>query len=292
MIPKDIFPVYGQYNEDIVIQALLASVRKGFYVDVGANHETYHSVTKYFYDKGWSGINIEPIPRLIAEFRKARTRDINLQLAVSVKEGTMELRDYPEHDGLSTLSPDSKIDPKKAALPHNDYLVKVDSLKNIFNREKVKEIDFLKIDVEGYEFEVLKSNDWTKYRPRVICIEANHQTQDWLDYLNGESYIRVIFDGLNEYYVAKESLDSFDLFAERSTLLAHNAIRNHNLNMWKSDIKKYEKRINFLEDLTDKQDGLIRSTQILSLKDKPFIERIKVAAKGLTIDYLRFRSIK
>jgi len=291
MIPEDIFPVYAQYNEDIVLQALLPDVKKGFYVDVGANHETYHSVTKYFYNKGWSGINIEPIPRLIAKFRKTRPRDANLQLAVSLRRSTLELRDYPEHDGLSTLSIDSKKDPSKVALPHNDYLVEVDSLKNIFKNQKVKAIDFLKIDVEGYEFEVLKSNDWDKYRPTVICIEANHRIRDWVSYLEKKHYKRVIFDGLNEYYLANESMDNLVLFAERAVLLSHSAVRNHNYNLFTELIN----RIKFLEEFTDKQDQLIRDTQkslkevigqleaekVLSLKGKGFLSRLKLLLKDI-----------
>lgn len=297
MISKDVFITYAQFHEDIIIAALLHNVDKGFYVDVGANHEEYHSVTKYFYERGWHGINIEPIPRLVAEFKKKRKRDINLQLAVAAKSGHLTLRDYPEYDGLSTLSETSKHEADKENLPHKDYEVEVDSLKNIFTKNHVTKIDFLKIDVEGYEAEVLKSNDWETYRPTVLCVEANHRSNDWSKFVSDKNYTCVVADGLNEYYLANESLSLFDGFAERAALFVHNGVRNHHIQMWNADLE----RIKFLEDLTSRQDALIKSTQQAleaaklhaakveknSMTGKPYRIRAKIAAKGLTINYYR-----
>ncbi len=296
MIAKDTFPVYAQYNEDIILATLLYEVKKGFYVDVGANHEEYHSVTKYFYDRGWNGINIEPIPRLIEGFTKKRSRDINLNIAVSVQKGSLKFREYTEHNGLSTFSKPLK---EHANLPHEDYMVKVDSLANILKEHSVGKIDFLKIDVEGYEAEVLKSNDWLKYRPTVICIEANKQHEDWPKYVQDNKYELSIFDGLNQYYIAEESVSIMDGFGERAAIMAHNALRNHHVLAWKDDIA----RIKYLEDFATKQDELIKSTQralieldeqfklerVASLRGKSMPRRIKAAIYGLTVGYVKER---
>lgn len=290
MISNDSFTSYAQYHEDIVLAALLSDVKKGFYVDVGANHEEYHSVTKYFYKKGWSGINIDPIPRLIQGFKK-RKRDVNLQVAVSDKKGTVVFREYPEHDGLSTLSKKSREEASKVDLPHTDYEVAVDTLSSILSSNNVTNIDFLKIDVEGHEAAVLRGNDWKKFHPKVICIEANHKESDWSRQLKNEGYVSIINDGLNEYYVEKKSVDKMlSNFGEKAALLSHNSVRNHHVKAWMMDIE----RIAFLEDFTNKQDALIKTLtkQVealsgMSLADKSYKSRVKIAAKGLTTDYYK-----
>ena len=228
MIARDTYPSYAQYNEDVILGTLLKGIKNGFYVDVGANHESYHSVTKVFYEKGWNGINIEPIPKLINELKKKRKRDINLNIAISNKKGSMLFREYPEHHGLSTLSEESKNEKTKTKLPYIDYKIKVERLEDVFKKNNVGEIDFIKIDVEGHELEVIKSNNWKIYHPKIICIEANHKSDnDWSTLIEGFGYKKFIFDGLNEYYVSKMHLELVDNFAEKAAIENNNALLNH-----------------------------------------------------------------
>lgn len=194
---------YSQNREDLILDALLSSVGKGFYVDVGAYDPDLDSVTKLFYLKGWSGINIEPQPNRIKYFIKRRERDINLNLGVSDKKGSLMLRSY-YNQGLSTFDGDMKTSYEQEASEHTatyeDIRVQVTTLEDIFASRKISKIDFMKVDVEGLEYEVLKGNDWKKYRPAVICIEANHISKDWRELLAQAKYENVFFDGLNEYY--------------------------------------------------------------------------------------------
>ena len=194
----------AQNKEDLILAGFFDLGKKGFYVDVGANDPVADSVTKRFYDHGWSGINIEPIQAHFNDLQRSRPRDINLNVGVANKPGTLVLREYTG-SGLSTFSDKMKkeYESNKSSLTddYNDYEVPVKKLSDIFFENKVKKIDFMKVDVEGYEYDVLASNDWKQYRPRVLCIESNHIENDWRPILLNNSYKKEFFDGLNEYYV-------------------------------------------------------------------------------------------
>ena len=196
---------YSQNREDLLLEAFFPDIKDGFYVDVGAYDPDYDSVTKLFYKKGWSGINIEPQQNRYKKFVSARKRDINLNSGVSDKKGELTLRSY-ENGGLSTFSDEIKnsysteTDPSIQA--YEDITVPVITLKDIFaTHAPDKTVNFMKVDVEGLEYEVLAGNNWDMYRPQVLCIEANHILKDWKQLLRKNGYKCVFFDGLNEYYV-------------------------------------------------------------------------------------------
>lgn len=195
---------YAQNREDILLNAFFDDGEVGFYIDVGAEAPTALSVTKIFYDRGWRGINIEPIKRQYDGFVVERPRDINLNVGVSDQKRILRFREY-EGSGYSTFSSEMKkehqSDDETLVKDYKDYDVKTRTLRDICDEYKVSSIQFLKVDVEGLEYEVLKGNDWSKYRPEVICIEANHIQNDWRILLNEHQYDLVFFDGLNEYYV-------------------------------------------------------------------------------------------
>ncbi len=203
---------FAQNREDIILRGFFNEVKKGFYVDVGANHPEELSITKNFYDAGWSGINVEPNKHLFSEISKVRTRDINLNIGVADKEGKLTFREYKNGDGLSTFKKESQNIYEGAGSEYHqftrdytDRLVEVKTLEHIFEEHASdKQINFLNIDVEGFEYEVISSNDWKRFRPQVICVEANHIIKDWRPLLKKAEYSLGFFDGLNEYYVADE----------------------------------------------------------------------------------------
>ena len=189
---------YAQNCEDLVISVLLRK-KKGFYVDVGANLPDTDSVTKIFYDKGWRGINIEPISSLHKRLAKERPRDINLNVGVSNKVGKLKLREYQDGaHGWSTFSSTIKNLSSRMAKPHKDYIVPVRTLADIFEEYKVQEIDFMKVDVEGFEFQVLESNDWGRWKPKIVVVE--NTPGKWHALLKKQGYIEVFFDNLNRYF--------------------------------------------------------------------------------------------
>lgn len=196
---------YAQNREDLILEALFPDIKTGFYVDVGACHPHVASVTKRFYLNGWRGINIEPQAELCELFNIERPRDINLNVGISDKKSKMTMRAYIYNRGLTTFANDMKRDYEGGhgdkTEEYEDVSVEVYTLKEILKTQKVASIQFLKVDVEGFEYEVLNGNDWQRFRPEVICIEANHVIQDWHPLLADNGYKKVFFDGLNEYYV-------------------------------------------------------------------------------------------
>lgn len=215
MDAKDSKPLitYAQNREDIILASFFPDIKEGFYVDVGANHPIGDSVTKMFYENGWRGINIEPIKTLHKKLTKDRPEDVNLALGVSSKRGKAKFTEF-EVDGLSTFSDEMKKVSGKETDVKDSYDVDIDTLANIFAEHKVDHINFMKIDIEGYEHDALLGNDWKKYRPEVICIEANHVDHDWRPILTDNGYTLAFFDGLNEYYVEEKSIEREAYFRE------------------------------------------------------------------------------
>lgn len=204
------FISYAQNNEDVLLWRALGHVKDGFYIDVGANDPVEHSVTKAFYDAGWHGINVEPLPAHIAAFDAARTRDINLAIAAGSADGELTLYDVPAMRGWA--SPEQAVAEAHRADGYDiaELKVPVRTLAAVCAEYVTGDIHFLKIDVEGFEGEVIQGMDFARWRPWVLVIEAtvpgsretNHATWDHL--VTGQRYRFAWFDGLNRYYVADE----------------------------------------------------------------------------------------
>ena len=218
---------YAQNKEDLLIRSFFPDVEKGFYIDVGANDPVLDSVTKLFYDDGWNGINVEPIRRHHEALQRTRPRDLNLQIGLSSTSGVLTFTEYPEGDGLSTFDATIQSYYEKGDHPFptgkvEKYEVPVRTLNEVVAEAKPKHIHFIKIDVEGYEYEVIEGYDWKKIRPELICIEANHISKDWRPLLKKQRYHAVFFDGVNDYYLAEESLHRRDLFNYPNAVFAGN----------------------------------------------------------------------
>lgn len=213
---------YAQNREDLIIKAFFKDIEAGFYVDVGANHPVEDSVTKLFYQNGWYGINVEPNQYLHELLQLDRPKDFNCNFGIGEKPGSLTLREYKNH-GLSTFSEPMQEqyehDQNELTDVYTEYEVPIMTLGSLFKEQKVGHIHFMKVDVEGYEYEALAGNDWSKYRPELLCIESNHIIHDWRPLLAEQSYEKVFFDGLNDYYLSKEALFRKDIFSYPEALL-------------------------------------------------------------------------
>ena len=235
---------YAQNREDVIIEGFFTGIGKGFYVDIGANDPDEDSVTKLFYEKGWHGINIEPIKDKFNKLQLKRVNDKNLNIGLSDVPGMLAFREYAGH-GLSTFSSEIKREHEKNlndnVSEYVDVSLSVDTLENILDRYKVKHIHFMKIDVEGFENEVLKGNNWAKYRPELICIEANHIKNDWRPYLLAQNYTLVFHDGLNAYYIRNESMARANTFSYAEHMLTGPQLIKWTVNReFESIIKTYK----------------------------------------------------
>jgi FkbM family methyltransferase len=205
------FVSYSQNCEDVLIWRALRHVESGFYIDVGAAWPTFHSVSRAFYDRGWSGINVEPNPRLLEELNRERPRDVNLGVAIGRETGEAVLN-VMSNEGLSTVVDRMANQHCSSGYEFISIHVPMTTLAAVCDAHVggSQQIHFLKVDAEGFEAAVLSGNDWTRFCPWVVIVEAmvpmsqheNHQ--EWEEILLKAGYEWVFSDGLNRYYVSHE----------------------------------------------------------------------------------------
>jgi FkbM family methyltransferase len=168
-------PSYAQEGEDMVLRRIFETKKEsGCYVDVGAHHPRRFSNTRYFYSRGWRGINIDPLPGSMHLFELERAGDVNLEVAVGSEAGSMMYYQFNDA-AMNTFSRERQellvAEGKYRLIAKTE--VPVLPLRDILSRHlKDRKIDFLSIDVEGFEVEVLRSSDWEHYRPSVVLMEA------------------------------------------------------------------------------------------------------------------------
>jgi len=234
------FTTYAQNFEDVLLWRALGHVPNGFYIDVGANDPVEHSVTKAFYDRGWSGISIEPLPAFHEAFLAQRPRDTNLAIAAGAENGELVLYDVPAVRGWA--SPEREVAEAHRADGHAvaELKVPVRTLASVCEEYVKGEIQFLKIDVEGFEGEVLRGMDLARWRPWVLVIEAtlpnsrvtNHD--QWEHLVTPHRYRFAWFDGLNRYYVAEEHGELMAAFAVQPNVF-DDFISHHLVMAWEAN---------------------------------------------------------
>jgi FkbM family methyltransferase len=175
---------YSQEGEDMVLASLFfRRIERGFFVDVGAHHPSRFSNTYRFYRRGWRGINIDPNPGAIDLFDRQRPRDVNLALGVSSDAGALTYYMFDE-PAVNTLS-ERQARAVEAAGEFRligTRTVQVKRLESILDEHLPPNtsIDLLSVDVEGLDMEVLASNDWTRFAPKCIAVEAYNETAESL----------------------------------------------------------------------------------------------------------------
>ena len=163
---------YSMDGEDTEIVKYFDNKKNGFYVDVGSYHPIERNNTMLLYNKGWEGINIDISDFSIKLFDQLRSRDINLNLAVSKKNGYVDMFFQKKLSQLSTIKKINANNVFQGKVKTEKIVSK--KLTEIIDNSKYKgkKIDFLDIDVEGADLDVLESLDFDRYSPELICVEV------------------------------------------------------------------------------------------------------------------------
>jgi FkbM family methyltransferase len=204
------FVSYAQNYEDVILWRALGHLDGGWYVDAGAAHPDVDSVTRALYERGWRGIDVEPVPAYASALRDARPADVVVECALGESTGTATLS-VVDGTGLSTLTPEAARRARNS-WSVSEVEVQVRRLDDVLAEHMPTDriIHLLKIDVEGFEQEVLRGIDLARWRPWVVMIEATAPGSTelvhdrWESMLLEAGYQFCLFDGLNRIYVHED----------------------------------------------------------------------------------------
>ena len=146
---------YAQHLEDYHLASVFGDQATGFYIDVGAGHPVADNVSCWFYLRGWRGIAVEPQQELAELYRHIRPRDIAARCVLGRELGEVEFHEVERLHGFSTTVTEFAAKAADFGARYNTYKVPMDTLASMCAKHDVGDIDFLKIDVEGAEGEVL-----------------------------------------------------------------------------------------------------------------------------------------
>ena len=201
---------YSQNLEDYHLSLAFAGQKTGTYIDVGAGHPIADNVSFWFYERGWQGIVVEPQLELAALYERLRRRDIVVRGLVGRECGEIDFHVVDRLHGLSTTREDVAQKAEAFGVRHRTVRAPVTTLAQLCESHDRGSIDFLKIDVEGAEADVLLGGDWKRFRPKVVIVEAVTPMESepswhtWEPFLVAQGYRFVLFDTLNRFYVAQE----------------------------------------------------------------------------------------
>jgi len=211
---------YSQEGEDLVLARILDNLKisTGFFVDIGAHHPIRFSNTYYFYQRGWRGINVDALPGTKYLFDRVRPRDITVECGVGEESGILEYFLFND-PALNTFSEQEAK--KKNSSPYHiveTMKIPVVTLKQILDQNVPGQIpiDFMTIDAEGFDYKIIASNDWDRYRPRIILIELLNTE---LTAINSHPIAQLL--QMNNYRIYAKTFNTFFFLANE--LLQSNA---------------------------------------------------------------------
>ena len=209
------FISHAQNREDVVLWRALRHIEHGTYVEIGANDPDVDSISKAFYERGWRGVLVEPVPELADRLRAGRPEDVVVEAAIVAEDvSTVTLHSIPG-TGLSTLSDDIVRGHQQRGWDVEDIEVRGKRLDNLLEQLgwEGRPLHFMTVDVEGAEIDVLRGVDLQRWRPWVLVVEATlpltttPNEEGWEPLILEAGYRFCLFDGLSRFYVAEEHAD-------------------------------------------------------------------------------------
>jgi FkbM family methyltransferase len=224
---SQVFVSYARNHEDVVLaRALEPDLRPGFWIDVGAADPVADSVTAAFAERGWRGVNVEPVRAGYERLCELRPTDDNLCLALGATPGHGKLFVGPPGTrGASTLVPELAEHYRAEGYDFTPVEVAISTLHEIVEERVSDAVDFLRIDVGGSEADVLAGADWSKFRPRIVVVASispvsMHSThEEWETILIQADYRFVLFDGLNRFYARSDEPGLVELLSAPANAL-------------------------------------------------------------------------
>ena len=209
---------YAQNFEDVILRRALGHVNEGVYIDVGAQHPRIDSVSRSFYEAGWRGIHVEPVPHYAKLLQEDRPDERVLACALGSEVGEVNFFQI-DGTGLSTASEAIAMEHAKRDFAIAKISVLQKNLNFVFDLIKNSDVHWLKIDVEGAEEAVLRG--WKRHsaRPWVVVVESTKPLSEepsfamWEPLLRARGYRMVYFDGLNRFYLHKTHLELLPAFS-------------------------------------------------------------------------------
>ncbi|WP_232493652.1 FkbM family methyltransferase [Novosphingobium kaempferiae] len=199
---------YAQNFEDVILWRALGHIPNGTYVDVGAHHPDIDSVSRAFHDHGWHGVHVEPGPEVARLLRDKRPGDMVVQAIVSNERGVRPFFETPG-GGLSTA--DREVADFHLGQQHAPVVatsVVSITLDDLLDQVPGDDIHWMKIDVEGFERQVLESWQTSPRRPWIVVVEATYPKTrtptygEWEDIVLSKGYSFAYDDGLNRFYLS------------------------------------------------------------------------------------------
>jgi FkbM family methyltransferase len=214
---------YAQNLEDYHLDIVLGDQPEGTYVDVGGGHPVADNVSFWFYLKGWRGLVVEPQDAVAAIYKGVRPRDHVVSCLAGRSDGETDFHVVDRLHGFSTTVREHAAGAAQFGAGYTTVRKPVRTLAALCAEAAVDRIDFLKIDVEGAEADVIAGMEFTRWRPRVVVVEAvvpgsmAEAWDAWEPALLAAGYRFAFFDRLNRFYVADEAAELAQRFPPEPT---------------------------------------------------------------------------